>query len=65
MDGNFGGLFVANFTDHYNIRVLPQNGTQPGGESYSRQRINLGLINIFYIVFYRVFYGYYVNLRPI
>ena len=31
-DGNFGGFLIADFADHDDVGVLPQNGAQGVGE---------------------------------
>jgi hypothetical protein len=36
LHGNFGGLGISDLTDHNNVRILPQDGTQVIGKGYTR-----------------------------
>ena len=55
LDGDLGGLVIANFTDHNDVRVGTQNRSQRVGERQSRLRIHLHLIDAFHPIFHRVF----------
>ena len=43
LDRGLGGLGVANFADHNDIRVMAQEGTKGAGKGHTDRRIGLGL----------------------
>src|SRR3989338_2858092 len=55
VNGHGGSFFVSYFSDHYYIRVLPQNGSESAGKIIPYFRLDLRLIHSFNVVFYRVF----------
>src|SRR3989338_5676533 len=55
VNGHGGSFFVSYFSDHYYIRVLPQNSSKPAGKIIPDFRPDLRLIYSFNVVFYRVF----------
>src|SRR3989338_7903190 len=55
VDSHGGGFFVSYFSNHYNIRVLPQNGSESAGKIVPDFLPDLRLIHSFNVVFYRVF----------
>ena len=55
--GDFGGFGVANFADHDDVRVLPQDGAQTGGEGPAGFRVDLHLVDALEHVFDGVFDG--------
>jgi len=56
LHGNFRGLAVADFADHDNIGILPQNRPQTLGESHFHFGVNLGLADAVQIKFDGVFH---------
>ena len=55
--GDAGRFGVANFTDHDDIGILPQNRTQPFGKTKIDIGIDLDLVDPGYLVFDRIFNG--------
>ena len=55
-------LLISNLTDHNDIRVLTQNGTQRRREGQVRLIINLHLIDSVDIRLYRILYGDDINI---
>ncbi len=54
LDGELGGLFIADLTHHDDIRVLAQSRAQAGIERVADLRSDLGLADAFYGVFDRI-----------
>ena len=65
LHGDIGRFRVANFTDHDDVRVLPQERAEPRGERDARLRIDLRLVHVPHIVFDRIFDRRHVHLRPV
>src|SRR6266516_7358181 len=57
LDGDLRRFVVANFADQDHVRVMPQNRTQPAGESQPGLFRNLDLVEAFELIFDRVFNG--------
>ncbi len=57
LNGNFGGLTVADLTHHDHVRVLTQNRAQPAGEGHVDLGVDLGLADARQEVFHRVLNG--------
>ena len=56
-DGDFGGFKIANFADHHDIRILPQNRAQASGKSEVTSGPNGNLRDAGQLVFNRVLNG--------
>src|SRR5262249_5832723 len=56
-NGDFGRFEIADFADHDDVRVLPQNRTQSGGESEITPWTHRDLCDTGQFVFDRVFNG--------
>src|SRR5437667_1535202 len=56
-DGDVGRLDVANFADHYDIRILPQNMAKTFGKSEIDFRLHIDLGNSRQAIFHRLFDG--------
>ncbi len=65
MNGDFGGFTIANFADHDDIGVLPEN--RP--EACSKRQVDLGidlhLAHAKQLILHRIFDGYDVLIRCI
>ena len=59
VNGNLSSFFVANFTNHYDVRVLSQSTVQAFGKSIIFAFINLSLNDAWKMIFNRVFNGNY------
>ena len=57
VDRDAGGLEIANFTDHDDVRRLAQDGAQRRRESHADLGIHLHLIDPVHLIFDRVFDG--------
>ena len=55
-DGDLRGFLVADFADHDDVRVLPQNGTQGVGERQADFLLGRHLIDARDLKFHRVFH---------
>jgi len=53
-DGDFRRLGIANFPDHHDVRVLPQNMTQPHRERQPDVRAHRDLVDALEFVFDRL-----------
>ena len=62
-DSNLRRLRVTDFSDHDDIRVLTEDGTQAIGEGQPRLDVDLNLIDPCQLVFDWVFNGDDVDLR--
>src|SRR6478672_5821898 len=62
---NIGGLVVANFTHHHDVRVLPQNRTQGRRKIQSDVVAHRNLIDSVELVLDRVFHRHDVVLRVV
>ena len=60
-----GGLFVADFSDHDDVRVLAQGAPQAFGEGVAFLSLSLGLDDTFDMVFNRVFDGDDLDFRGV
>ena len=56
-DGDFGGLGVADFTDHDDVRVLAQDGAQGIGKGEADFLFGRHLVDAGNLEFHRVFDG--------
>ena len=56
-DGDFGGLGVADFADHDDVRVLAQNGAQGIGKRQADVLFGRHLVDAGNLKFHRVFDG--------
>ena len=54
---NLRRLTIAHFTDHDDVRVLPQDGTQCVGKGQVDLGMHLNLVDTFELVFHRIFDG--------
>ena len=63
--GNLRSFRIADFADHHDVRVLPQQGAERPGESEPGFVTDLELIDPRQGVFHRIFDGADVNLRRI
>ena len=52
---DLGGLLIAHLADHHDIRILPQNGAQRGGERDARLPVHRHLRDARQLIFDRVF----------
>ena len=57
LDGDLGGLQVADFADHDHVRVLAQEGAQRGGEGQADLVVDVDLVDAGQIDFRRIFGG--------
>ena len=55
--GDFRGLAIPNFTDHYDVGILPEDSTEGHGKGQARKRAHLDLVDAGDPVFHRVFEG--------
>ena len=55
LDRDAGGRLVADLADHDDVRVLPQQASQRGGELESHGRADLELVDAADVAFHRVF----------
>src|SRR3989339_1309327 len=58
LNGNFRGFFIADFTNHHDIRILAEKRAQSHWESVTLLFIHLSLQDAFETVFDWVFNGY-------
>ncbi|VFT30633.1 Uncharacterised protein [Pseudomonas aeruginosa] len=65
LDGDLGGLQVADLADHDHIRVLAQEGAQRLGEVHALARIDVDLVDAFQVDLHRVFGGGNVDVGGI
>src|SRR5690554_2727018 len=64
-NGNGGGVQVPNFTNHHDIRVLPQEGAQGSGEVQAHFGVHVDLVDAFQVDLHRVFCRGNVALRRV
>ena len=57
LDGNLGGLVVANLAHHQHVRILTHNRAQPRRKTQSDAGVGLNLGDAIKLVFHRVFHG--------
>ena len=57
LDGDLGGLEVADFADHDDVRVLAQEGAQRGGEGQADLRVDVDLVDAGQVDFGRILGG--------
>ena len=62
LNGDAGCFSVSDFSDHYDIRILTENGTQGIGKGQVCLDIYLHLVYTVHIGFHRIFYGDNINL---
>ena len=56
-DGDLRGLEIANFADHDDVRILPENGTQAVGKSEPDVRLDVDLAHSREAIFHGFFDG--------
>ena len=54
VDRDLGGLEVANFADHHDVRRLPEHGAEGGGERHPDVVPHRHLVDAVELVFHRV-----------
>ena len=59
--GDFRGFSIPDFTDHYDIGILPEDGAEGHGKGQPRERAHLDLIDAGNPVFHGVFDGDHVE----
>jgi len=62
LDGDGGGVAVANLADHQDFRVLPQNAPEPAGKIELGARPGLSLTDALETLFHGIFNGY--DMQP-
>ena len=65
MNGDLGRFPVANFADHDDVGILPENRSQPGGKRQVDLGIHLHLADAEQLIFHRIFDGNDVLVRRI
>ena len=63
MNGDFGGFTIANFADHDDIGILPEDRPQPCGKRQADLGIHLHLAHAEQLIFHRIFDGNDVLVR--
>src|SRR5436305_53213 len=65
LDGDLGGLEVADLADQDDVRILPQEGAERGGEVQADRFLHLHLVDTGQIELDRIFRGHDVHFRRV
>ena len=65
VDGDIGGLRIANFPDHDDVGGLAEHGPQRGGEGHADVGLDHDLVDAGEFVLDRVFHGDDFLVRPV